>query len=237
MPLAFVVNVFAQPNPFMHSLWRHIHWFPRRQFYFATEENRNKYDNFVLNIFRHPYRVRKAAEHLYNNLELQLAARGVHPVSKIHTAAESNRNISLGSFLGVHGRRGDFVEYDWIGNLSSIVIWQESIAYTMEYLKYEKELKVFYLASDETSLDAYEMLYRYNMIRIFDLMDSEFVSEYTYLGVFGDWLALLDQHILARSEFFIATYMSSLSGGVLNMRKGLGVKNDPTTREWMESLL
>ncbi|KAK9659840.1 hypothetical protein K7432_018420 [Basidiobolus ranarum] len=107
----------------------------------------------------------------------------------------------------------------------------------IDLAKSKKGLQVFYLASDESSLDAYDDLYKHGMIRIFDLMDPEFISEYAQLATFGDWLALLDQQILAQSEFFVATYLSSVSGGILNMRKGLGVNDGPVTREWMHTLL
>ncbi|ORY06728.1 hypothetical protein K493DRAFT_310485 [Basidiobolus meristosporus CBS 931.73] len=225
------------PQKMLHFTGRYIHWFPRRQFWFASEENRNKYDDFVLNVFKHPYSVREASNHLIRNLERIMIGAGISPIVENVTMASTGKHVELINFLGIHARRGDFIRYNWLSDLSSTEAWQQAMVKLTSALKKQKGLKIFYLATDETSPDAFDDLYQHGMIRIYDLMDQEFVAKYSHLATFGDWLALLDQEVLARSRFFVPTYLSSVSGGILNMRKKQGVEDSPATREWISTLL
>ncbi|ORY02338.1 hypothetical protein K493DRAFT_312112, partial [Basidiobolus meristosporus CBS 931.73] len=225
------------PQRFLHFTARYIHFFPRRPFMFATEANRETYDHFVLHLLRYPYRVRKAAEHLYRNLERKMVTKGIYPVSTSVPTTENHQRAPLGQFIGIHSRRGDFIRYNWVGETSNLNEWKHSMVQLVDHLKSQQQLDLFYLATDETSPDAFGELYSQGMVRLYDLIDQEFASQYSHLATFGDWLALLDQEILSRSKYFVPVYMSSVSGGVLNKRKAMGLPDAPETREWMSRLL
>ncbi|KAK9764610.1 hypothetical protein K7432_007729 [Basidiobolus ranarum] len=232
---SFGFSVF--PQQLLHVTSRYFHRFPRRPFYFTTKEGREKYDNFALNILAPPLKVIKASEHLYANLQRKLSEMGVESLEQNVTMSGSGKHVMLGSYIGFHGRRGDFIRYNWVNNLATPDAWQNAMIKMIEHVKTDKKLSVFYLASDENSSEALEKLYEHNMIRVYDLMDSEFLHEYGDLAAFGDWLALLDQRIMAKSKFFIGTWLSSVTGGVLNYRKSAGVDDTREMRNWMRDVL
>lgn len=56
-------------------------------------------------------------------------------------------------------------------------------------------------------------------VLLHDLMTPADASELGWQASFTDLLALVEQEILARADYFVGSGMSSTSGGVVNMRE------------------
>lgn len=81
----------------------------------------------------------------------------------------------------------------------------------------------FYLATDERSQDGLQYARQNGAIFISDLItfeDRQFVG---WPLLVTDVLALLEQLVMAQSEYFYGHAMSSVAGGVVNMRAARGV--------------
>lgn len=85
----------------------------------------------------------------------------------------------------------------------------------------------FYLATDERAPEALEYLHSQGALRIDDLLTPEDRQLFGWPMLLTDVVALIDQAALAHAEFFFATGLSSLTGGVINMRAARGA--DPRT--------
>jgi hypothetical protein len=64
-------------------------------------------------------------------------------------------------------------------------------------------------------------------VLIYDLLSIEDRRQFGWPLIFTDVLGLLEQATLARAAYFYAHAMSSVAGGVINMRAARGA--DPTT--------
>ena len=80
----------------------------------------------------------------------------------------------------------------------------------------------FYLGTDERNADNVKYLKEHDAILLEDLLTTEDRWKYGPELVLTDILGLVDQALLSRSAYFYGTYVSSLSGGVLNGRAALG---------------
>ncbi|RUP42812.1 hypothetical protein BC936DRAFT_138050 [Jimgerdemannia flammicorona] len=87
-----------------------------------------------------------------------------------------------------------------------------------------------FIATDEDDPEVLARLNAVNGITLFDLFmlvrdgDKEsFHDGHYHLTVFGDLLGMVDQLICKDGWWFIGTFMSSLTGGIYNLRKGMGL--------------
>ena len=81
----------------------------------------------------------------------------------------------------------------------------------------------FYLATDERSPEGLQYARQNGAVFIGDLItfeDRQFVG---WPLLVTDVLALLEQLVMAQSEYFYGHAMSSVAGGVVNMRAARGV--------------
>lgn len=83
------------------------------------------------------------------------------------------------------------------------------------------------MATDERATNNLEYLKKHSAILLDDLLTPEDRREYGPELVLTDLLGLIDQALLSRGSYFYGTYVSSLTGGVINGRAALGL--DPRT--------
>ncbi|GJJ75682.1 hypothetical protein EMPS_08040 [Entomortierella parvispora] len=100
-------------------------------------------------------------------------------------------------------------------------------AATTEHMKRCMNRPFYFATDDSANLGFVQGLKSIGGIAMDDLLDREFVLKYPHITAFGDYQGLLDQWILANSEYFVGAAMSSLTGGALNMRRKIG-KPGPT---------
>lgn len=80
----------------------------------------------------------------------------------------------------------------------------------------------WFLATDETDPEALAMFRYAGALLIEDLLTGQDRAALGWRAFFGDTLAIVSQGVLARSNFFIGSYMSSTTGGAINSRIRLG---------------
>ena len=85
----------------------------------------------------------------------------------------------------------------------------------------------YYIATDERHPDNLQYLRDQGAILITDLLTKEDRREYGWPILLTDVLALVEQSIMSRAAYFYAHALSSLAGGAVNLRAGLGM--DPRT--------
>ena len=81
----------------------------------------------------------------------------------------------------------------------------------------------FYLATDERSPEGLEYVRSHGAVLIHDLLFPEDRRLIGWPLLYTDVLALLEQSIMAHSVYFYAHAMSSVAGGVVNMRAARGL--------------
>lgn len=85
----------------------------------------------------------------------------------------------------------------------------------------------FFLATDERAPEALRYLHSQGALRLDDLLTPEDRQLFGWPLLLTDVVALIDQAVLVHAEFLYATGLSSLTGGVINMRAARGA--DPRT--------
>ncbi|KAG9311639.1 hypothetical protein JVU11DRAFT_7873 [Chiua virens] len=85
----------------------------------------------------------------------------------------------------------------------------------------------YYIATDERNPDNLKYLRNQGAILITDLLTQEDHREFGWPILITDVLALVEQAIMSRAAYFYAHAFSSVAGGVMNLRAGLG--KDPRT--------
>ncbi|QRW19286.1 O-FucT domain protein [Rhizoctonia solani] len=154
-------------------------------------------------------------------------------------------------WMGAHMRRGDFVDQGWVmehsieGHLSRITqrlsngrkILQEIYdtkqiqIYEVPNVEPERDIfdrppplesDSFYLATDERSRDGLGYIRSNGGVLIEDLLTLEDRQEFGWPIMITDVLAIIEQTVLSHSAYFYAHAMSSVGGGVVNMRASRG---------------
>lgn len=85
----------------------------------------------------------------------------------------------------------------------------------------------YYIATDERDPENLKYLREQGAVLITDLLTKEDHRELGWPILLTDVLALLEQSIMSRAAYFYAHAFSSVAGGVMNLRAGLGM--DPRT--------
>lgn len=81
----------------------------------------------------------------------------------------------------------------------------------------------FYIATDERSPEGLEYIRTHGAVLIQDLLFPEDRRLVGWPLLYTDVLALLEQSIMAHAAYFYAHAMSSVAGGVVNMRGARGL--------------
>ncbi|KII93203.1 hypothetical protein PLICRDRAFT_100474 [Plicaturopsis crispa FD-325 SS-3] len=166
-------------------------------------------------------------------------------------AAKNNGRM----WMSAHMRRGDFAELGWamektiqghLGRvkrrldggrailgllpelkLRSYAVPDVEVDRSILKLKPPKEGDKFYCATDERHPEDVKYLVDHGAVLIQDLLTIEDRREVGWPLMISDVLAVVEQNLLARSRYFYGHAMSSVAGGVSNMRAARGM--DPRT--------
>jgi hypothetical protein len=85
----------------------------------------------------------------------------------------------------------------------------------------------FYIATDENSAYAVDLIHRHGGILINDLLTPDDRTVCGWEMLYSDLVALVEQIVMSRASYWNAHAMSSLAGGVVNLRAARGA--DPRT--------
>lgn len=80
----------------------------------------------------------------------------------------------------------------------------------------------FYVATDERDPNSLKYLTENGVVLTRDLLTIEDRREFGWPLMLSDVVAVLEQATLARAAYFYAHAMSSVAGGVINMRAARG---------------
>ncbi|TFY76959.1 hypothetical protein EWM64_g7055 [Hericium alpestre] len=156
-------------------------------------------------------------------------------------------------WMGAHMRRGDFVKLGWAMESSAeahIARVKKHLAAGRKTLIGLSELQTydipgavadptqlsrrpplpddpFYVATDERNPEALDTIAKGGAVFLNDLLTIEDRQEFGWPLLLTDVRALVEQAVLARSAYFYAHAMSSVAGGIMNMRAVRGA--DPRT--------
>ncbi|KDN50150.1 hypothetical protein RSAG8_01486, partial [Rhizoctonia solani AG-8 WAC10335] len=154
-------------------------------------------------------------------------------------------------WMGAHMRRGDFVDHGWVmensieahlgrikqrlsnGRTVLQEIYDSKKIEIYEVPNVEPEQDVFtrtppregdsfYIATDERSKGGLEYIRKNGGVLISDLLTLEDRQEFGWPIMITDVLAIIEQTVLSHSAYFYAHAMSSVAGGVINMRAARG---------------
>ncbi|GAA5850952.1 hypothetical protein JCM8547_009140 [Rhodosporidiobolus lusitaniae] len=178
--------------------------------YFTTADGRDEFIEMVLKGIRAPSRVRKVGALLSERMSAKVDGR---------------------RWVAAHLRRGDFVNIAWSPSKDPVVHFNKTKTLLDEGVTELEKLYTdrlpqpddpFYLATDETN---YTSLSYYRSRGAVLLSDLLLPSDLTVLGPtssYSDVLAVVEQQVLAHSDYFVGSELSSTSGGAVNGRLALG---------------
>ncbi|TFY57376.1 hypothetical protein EVG20_g8576 [Dentipellis fragilis] len=156
-------------------------------------------------------------------------------------------------WMGAHMRRGDFVRLGWamentpeahitrvvqhldagreilqnLTNLTTYDIPNVKPDQAQLYREVPAADDPFYIATDERDPDALDIIASHGAVFFEDLLTIEDRRAFGWALMLTDVRALVEQAILARGAYFYAHSMSSVAGGITNMRAARGA--DPRT--------
>ncbi|KAI0314068.1 hypothetical protein OF83DRAFT_1285805 [Amylostereum chailletii] len=156
-------------------------------------------------------------------------------------------------WMGAHMRRGDFVRAGWVMEqdpLDHVNRVKERLTKGRKILEDLKDIEAypvpgvqpnpeqlalapplpsdpFYVATDERDPDALATIAAHGAIYLSDLLTMADRRAFGWPLMLTDVRALLEQALLAHSAYFYAHAMSSVAGGIVNMRAAHGA--DPRT--------
>ncbi|KAG8761886.1 hypothetical protein FRC11_012538 [Ceratobasidium sp. 423] len=197
---------------------------------FVSSEQRDRFASTVLHDMRPTGPVRRLAAKIHNRMEKIVEGR---------------------QWMGAHMRRGDFVDHGWVMEnnienhlgrikqrldngrkvLHEIYDGKQIQIYEVPNVEPEKDVfdrlppregDSFYIATDERSKDGLEYIRKNGGVLISDLLTLEDRQEFGWPIMITDVLAIIEQTVLSRSAYFYAHAMSSVAGGVINMRAARG---------------
>ncbi|BGP37162.1 hypothetical protein JCM10450v2_001068 [Rhodotorula kratochvilovae] len=176
---------------------------------------------------------------------VQLVLRGIRAPRQVRTlgaelARRMEERVSGRRWLAAHLRRGDFVGIKWSPSADAVVHFEK----TKEALEkgvgvlgehYEDRLPLpddpFYLATDESNATSLAYYRSHGAVLLSDLFTPQDAATLGWTASYSDVLAVVEQQVLARSDFFVGSELSSTSGGAINDRTALG------REEWSWALL
>ncbi|QRV82583.1 O-FucT domain protein [Ceratobasidium sp. AG-Ba] len=156
-------------------------------------------------------------------------------------------------YMAAHIRRGDFIRFGWAsdenievhvksvrdklrGGASTLAAIKKeyseqggSTTVDTEIARYEppQEADPFYVATDEHSQYGIDVIRRFGGVLIDDLLTPEDRQACGFEMLYSDLVGLVEQIVMSRASFWNAHAMSSLAGGVVNLRAARGA--DPRT--------
>ncbi|VDB87335.1 unnamed protein product [Peniophora sp. CBMAI 1063] len=152
-------------------------------------------------------------------------------------------------WVGAHMRRGDFVNLNWAasrsheghmrmvksrlldarhlletigGNVQPYSVPNASVDPSLAERPPPAEGDPFYLATDERDVTARAHFREKGAILLPDILSQDDLDELGWPLLLTDIRVVVEQELLARAAYFTGTHMSSVAGGVLNMRAAHG---------------
>ncbi|KAG9126570.1 hypothetical protein FRC07_002943 [Ceratobasidium sp. 392] len=178
------------------------------------------------------------------------AMRAPEKYWRIASRVESHMRVKCGGrmFMAAHIRRGDFIRFGWAPdeNLETHVgqvreklragtrilsdikkEYSEKSNLThmdMEVAQYDlpRDDDPFYVATDEHSPHGIDTIHRLGGVLIDDLLTPEDRATCGWEMLYSDLIALVEQIVMSRASYWNAHAMSSLAGGVVNLRAARG---------------
>ncbi|KIJ17149.1 hypothetical protein PAXINDRAFT_167928, partial [Paxillus involutus ATCC 200175] len=160
-------------------------------------------------------------------------------------------------WMGAHMRRGDFVRYHWVmqaefgdhflriknrldngrniirsispESLGTYAVPDVSVNHQLMQLEPPHEGDFIYIATDERDPGNLAYLREHGAVRATDLITIEDRRRFGWPLLLTDVLGVVEQDLLARGGFFYAHALSSVAGGVVNIRAANGA--DPRTAQ------
>lgn len=94
-----------------------------------------------------------------------------------------------------------------------------------------KDNDTFYVATDERDPDALKLFREQGAVLLPDLLTMADRRLFGWPIMLTDVRAVVEQELLAHSAFFTGTHISSVSGGILNMRAAHGADRRATAMD------
>ncbi|KIK18769.1 hypothetical protein PISMIDRAFT_683952, partial [Pisolithus microcarpus 441] len=174
------------------------------------------------------------------------------------TMSDRMRDIAGGRmWMGAHMRRGDFVRYHWVmhddfgehlsriknhldvgrevlrnlspASLGTYAVPEAKVNSDYVQLHPPERGDKFYIATDERDPGNLAYLKERGAVRASDLITIEDRRRFGWPLLLTDVLGIVEQELLSRASFFYAHALSSVAGGVLNLRAANGA--DPRTAQ------
>jgi len=153
-------------------------------------------------------------------------------------------------WMGAHMRRGDFIRLGWAMEAdpeAHVKRVKDRLVKGREFLQSLKTGTIltydipgiqpnpdlltlpppqsgdpFYVATDERDVHALQVIASHGAVFVKDLLEFDDLRDFGWPLMITDYRSVVEQHLLARSSYFYAHGMSSVAGGVVNMRAGAG---------------
>ncbi|GAA5902852.1 hypothetical protein JCM8208_006493 [Rhodotorula glutinis] len=134
-------------------------------------------------------------------------------------------------WVAAHLRRGDFVGIQWSPAQDAEVHFDETVAALREGVEvleahFDERLPrrddPFYLATDERNATALAYYRAHGAVLVSDLLTAADSAQLGPSASYSDVLAVVEQQVLAHSDYFVGSELSSTSGGAVNVRTALG---------------
>ncbi|GAA5927596.1 hypothetical protein JCM1841_002349 [Sporobolomyces salmonicolor] len=178
--------------------------------YFSTPQARDAFTEMVVRGVRAPRAVREVGERVARRMEQKVQGR---------------------RWVAGHLRRGDFVRIAWSPSTdpeAHFTQMRESLSAGIDVLRaHDPDRRLpqpadpFYLATDESNATSLALYRSRGAVLLSDLLRPEDLDTLGWPGSYGDVRALVEQQVLARSDFFVGSELSSTTGGAVNVRAAL----------------
>ncbi|GAA6000739.1 hypothetical protein JCM10207_004633 [Rhodosporidiobolus poonsookiae] len=178
--------------------------------HFSTAAARDDFASMVLRGMHAPQRIREVGELLAQRMSEKAGGR---------------------RWTAAHLRRGDFVNISWSPSKDAVVHFNKTRAALQAGVKeleahFSDRLPLvddpFYLATDESNTTSLAHYRSHGAILLSDLIQRPDLDRLGPTGSYTDILAVVEQQVLARSDFFVGSELSSTSGGAIDDRLALG---------------
>ncbi|KAL8279182.1 hypothetical protein RQP46_008438 [Phenoliferia psychrophenolica] len=177
--------------------------------------------------------------------------RAIRPPKRYHVVAaliaeRMQDKVHGRKWMAAHLRRGDFVQIGWASDTSyqsDLGNVQKAFKVGVEKMREHnyKDLPnaddPFFLATDDTSPESLAYYRSQGALLLADLLTPSDLIILGWQGSFAALRALAEQLVLSHADYFVGSFMSSTTGGALNMRAVRGheawTSGTSQTRDWM----
>ncbi|KAL8286943.1 hypothetical protein RQP46_003949 [Phenoliferia psychrophenolica] len=197
---------------------------------FTTAAARDDFANVVMRAIRPPERYRVVAERVAKRMTERAGGR---------------------KWMAAHLRRGDFIVVGWAAETSYEAdmahitnAFKEGVEKLRDHSSFgfrrlPRPKDPFFLATDDVSPIPLDYYRSQGAVLLADLLTPSDLAILGWQASFLALQALVEQEVLSHSDFFVGSFMSSTTGGALNMR---AVKGKPAwssvmshTPEWINN--